>query len=632
MPRIAQNTPRVGLTHEKRSNGDVYVYERTTLYKPELGYAVVLKRTLLGKIPAGESEMVPTRPRKRPLCTSPPRATANDQEVGADPDSTNKKPSAIQADDVIVKAGEDSRASLIQVPLTASRLHVGMLDIFNALGKRSGIEEALRQAVCDEGIADKILSIAYYWLATGGSTLPTIETWQLNHKMPYREGITENIYHDLFEAVGLNESIQQNYFRIRFNSLGAKHLIAIDSTTQSTDSTKLGDARRGYNKDHDGKNTIKLLLLYDIDSRQPIAFTKQPGNISDMSAIENSVKELVVLSNCSIQDIELVFDNGFASEKNMGNLIDSGFDFITLVKTSLKWIRPIIVENELKMKISPVPCPFDANISCLTVPVKKTFTFTKQIVDDDGAYRLVKRRVTKEVFVHVYFNLASYTEQRKELYDDLVEIQSILLSDKNASCLSKEQSAKAKKYLDITKDSKGLITSVEINIDKFNEGVKYFGFFVLVANAESNPFKALRKYRKRETIENVFKVDKQQVDASRPRVQGDPTLRGRMFVQFITLCYHEYYSTLIRNMQETLGKRTSDKKHDTKKNLDDEKNLLDWITKKSLCYQLQWFDVYEEVTINGPVVKERFTTENTKRDRLYLKMLGVDSPPMDIQI
>ena len=51
---------------ERQANGDIYVYLRRTQYNRDSKRTVSLGKTLLGKSPCGEVEMVPTRPRKKP--------------------------------------------------------------------------------------------------------------------------------------------------------------------------------------------------------------------------------------------------------------------------------------------------------------------------------------------------------------------------------------------------------------------------------------------------------------------------------------------------------------------------------------------------------------------------------------
>ena len=52
---------------QKRKNGDIYVWERQTVYIPETRKTKELSRKLLGKIPAGstDGEIVTTRPNRK---------------------------------------------------------------------------------------------------------------------------------------------------------------------------------------------------------------------------------------------------------------------------------------------------------------------------------------------------------------------------------------------------------------------------------------------------------------------------------------------------------------------------------------------------------------------------------------
>lgn len=63
--------------------------------------------------------------------------------------------------------------------------------------------------------AAKILSIARYWIGSGGNTLPRLESGQVMHPLPYREVITEEVYGHLFKDVGRNEEGIQCYYQHR---------------------------------------------------------------------------------------------------------------------------------------------------------------------------------------------------------------------------------------------------------------------------------------------------------------------------------------------------------------------------------------------------------------------------------
>ena len=165
------------------------------------------------------------------------------------------------------------------------------MDIIDHIGKISGIGDAVYHNT-DVGTAQKILSPARYLLAANGQPMPGITTWQYTHPLPYENGISEDTCHELFEQVGRDETLMQNFFASRLKSQGGKALLAYDSTTFSTYSGQIPEARYGFNKAHDGMATVKLLALYCAETRQPVAFAKQPGNQPDVITIGNALKQL----------------------------------------------------------------------------------------------------------------------------------------------------------------------------------------------------------------------------------------------------------------------------------------------------------------------------------------------------
>jgi hypothetical protein len=130
----------VGERREKRPNGDIYIYERITAYDEKTRKTYTVSQKLKGKIKSGTQEIVPTRPKKH--------------------------------------KGEGGIAD-------ATRRHTGLTDILEWVGKVSGIDADVR-ASFSEGDAAKMLSIARYWIGSGGNTLPRLESWQVMHPLPYR--------------------------------------------------------------------------------------------------------------------------------------------------------------------------------------------------------------------------------------------------------------------------------------------------------------------------------------------------------------------------------------------------------------------------------------------------------------
>ena len=98
---------------------------------------------------------------------------------------------------------------------------------------------------------------------------------------------------------------------------------------------------------------------------------------------------------------------------------------------------------------------------------------------------------------------------------------------------------------------------------------------------------------------------------------------GRMFVQFVALCYYEYLSEQVRQLKLSLGRENGDPAHDNKDTLDREDRLKSWLKNTPIYLILQWFDAVEEVKVSTKLLSKRWTTEITGRDQLFLDKLGV---------
>ena len=581
MPAKASGDVKTRIIHNTQKNGDIYVLERQTIYDPDKKRNRVLSTKLLSKIPKGSKIPVPTRP-KKPLF-----------------------------DKITEIYGE----------ITASRKHIGMMEIIDHIGSASGIDDGI-YGNTDIGTAQKIISIARYLLATNGQSLPGILTWQFNHPLPYEDGISEDVYHELFVQVGRNESLQQNFFANRCASIKERAVLAYDSTTISTYSENQIEARYGYSKDEDGLKTIKLLTLYSIETRQPVAFTKQPGNLPDVITIENALSQLSVLG---LGDAEIITDNGYYSEQNLSALFLAHFDFVTLVKTSIKWVKTEI-DNHLDDfgSVSSV-CPFDTGTHGITLTLMHDFVRVRKYADRKSGLRKGDEEVfRRRVYLHLYFNPARKAEEDVCFDGDLIELRKNIEEGVKVENLPKSAQNKVVKYMHIKRW--GNKTNVSFKEAACKEAKNHHGYFALVSNCEKDPFECLRKYRKRETIESFFESMKRRADGTRVRVWDTDTLRGRMFVQFVALCYYEYLSNEIRNMKEILGVKNGDPKHDTEKNLSLEKQLKTWLNNSPIYLVLQWFDTVEGVKVSSKLISKRWTTEITSRDRLFLEKLGVTLP------
>lgn len=577
----------------EQKNGSIYVYAREYIYDPVKRQNKTLRDTLLYKIVDGVQ--MPTRPKKKPVA----QAAANENN-----ENQEQK----------------------EETLTATKKRTGAAKILDVVGEKSGIDQALYD-ITHVGDAKKILSLARFLVCTDGHTLPYITEWQLTHALPYEDGITEDIYGDLFKRIGLNFELSQKYFKKRIDWCKCGLLIAYDSTTEGTYSQKLDNARYGYNKEGLKLPVIKFLVLYSINDGQPIAYARQSGNQSDMASIHNAIMQFKALG-VDVSAIELVTDNGYYSNDNLSELITESIAFITRVKLDNNWVKEEIDKHFDELKQPSNYFTQDQNVSGIVIPVAREFTRTCKRSDKrTGIKKGDTIRFKATVYLYLYFNEDIKTHEDREFRKEVASFQADI---NNGFCLDEfnvQAKAKAKKFLRINEGENKTSTAI-FNDDAIKEASKYHGIMALVGSKEQTPAEVYRKYRLRGKIEQSFQIKKDDCDGNRPRCQSDAVYNGRLFVQFVAMGYYDYLygeiNRIKREVDDVLAKRSAEKV--SADDLRTYRQLKTWLHDLSLERILAWFDVYETSCVSYKLKKRTWTSSTTKRDQLFLRLLGVKMP------
>ena len=541
-----------------------------TGYDPKTQKTKTLSTRLLGKILAGSTEMIPTRPKKK-------------------------------------------RSEVIEAPVQAVRTHVGLQKILEWAGHESGIDADLQRSF-EIGDALKLSSIARYWVATDGDTLPRMESWQVMNPLPYGHPITQDVYGKLFASVGRNESGVQSYFQCRGQRVLSTGLnLALDTTTFSTYSKNQIEARQGFNKDGDGLDTIKLLVLYSVENRQPVAFSKQPGNIPDKISLANALRQLDMLDLASPV---IVADNGFYSQDNMTHFAREHTKFLMLANSTDKWVRSEIDAAREELGHFRNVCPFDVDVSGVMRRRQHGFSIVRKRTR--GNFEAGETEsFTRRLYVHVFHKPEAAPIQERRLRESLFSLKKDL--EDGVEEFRPAAQKQIDSYLTVKRTAKGV--KVDFKMDEIEEAKRYWGYFVLVSNEIKDPFDALKAYRSREKLEELFATYKDSFDGRKPRTWYPENLYGRQFAQFVGLGYHCFLAKRILDVKKALSEKETEGK--TKEELSLEAKLLAWLNQHSLIQILDWFRCVDYVAATGNASASKWTTETTRRDQLFLKMLGV---------
>lgn len=562
----------------RQANGDIYVYERRSRYDPQRGFEVPIGKKLMGVIRKGATEMTPTRP-KRPA-----------GRKGAEP--------------------------------VAEASQMGLSELLAWIGRESGIDDDVRQAFGgDRADADRLISIARYSAARSDHPAALLSTWQVSHAVPCGEPIDENAVHDLYRHVGAHAGIAQQYFKRRAARMPDGDCTVFDSTTMSTDSEQQPEARQGFNKAGDGKDTIKCAAFLSMKTRQPIAFAKEPGNIPDVLAIGAAIKSLSFLG---LKARLIVTDNGYTSEANMAALCRSGCHFLTMCRAGTGWIKAEVEPRAAELLSPDSLLRFEDKIRGITIKARHRFTWKEKYnTKNHKAGEEIEHEYT--LWIHAYVSNDTFNRDWNRLESRIALLKQQV--EEGVEDFTPAAKGLIKRFLTVTEVKEGKHAAV--NNDEYQKALKYCGVFAIVSNTVGDCAEALRIYRRREEIEACFRLGKQRGGLAHPRVWTPEVLEGRLFAMFVTLGYVTFLQERMRAAKAVLGKPNGDPKHDLKASLDAESKLRIWMENISLDGIMEWFDCVREVTAKTKAGKVRWSTALIDRDRRFLKAIGYpvrDSP------
>ena len=123
---------------------------------------------------------------------------------------------------------------------------------------------------------------------------------------------------------------------------------------------------------------------------------------------------------------EIVTDNGYYSEKNLAELLHAHFDFITLIKLSIKWVKKELDIHLDEFRTAGSACPFDINTHGITIMRMQEFSRARKYASAkkglaEGDEEIFRRRI----YLHLYFNPLRRVEQDTAFDKDIFELKTL---------------------------------------------------------------------------------------------------------------------------------------------------------------------------------------------------------------
>ena len=400
------------------------------------------------------------------------------------------------------------------------RQFYGATYLLDQISSKTGISIDLGR--CFGSLASQILSIAYYLILEEGMPLYRFHKWGMTHRHPYGKDIPSQRSSELFGLI--TEDAKMDYFKRQAKRHGLNEYLAFDTTSISSYSTLIKQAKYGKNKDGDPLPQINLALLYGEESMLPVYYRKLAGNITDVKTIENLLKDVDFLK---LEKLKLVMDRGFYSEKNINDLMKHHHKFLIGAKTSLK-----IVSSRLDKIRADFVTRFNYNseLKLYVMSFTEEWDYSEE-KPRSGETITDKRRV----YLHFYYNDQKATDDKTRFNAMLDRLEYNLIN----GTPDPEDEKLYQKYFVINETPVRGVT-YSFKEDAIRKAEKNYGYFVLMSNGIKDPVEALRIYRLKDLIEKSFGNLKERLSMRRMSVSSEENFEGKLFVQFVALQLMSY--------------------------------------------------------------------------------------------
>ena len=257
---------------------------------------------------------------------------------------------------------------------------------------------------------------------------------------------------------------------------------------------------------------INICLLLGEKSRLPVLQTVYSGSLRDVSTLKNTLQ---MASNLNLDNMSVVMDKGFASTKNINNMLSKTSSIRFLIAL------PFTMAFAKKQAASE-----DKDIDC----VDKTI-----VVGNDTLRGITKRcswNPQHDVFAHTYLNPDAALQAKNKLYAKVQELIVQVKRYPEKHMLDPD----VQKYLIVRKsDKSGSGYTVTMRHEVISAELATSGWLILISNHVDNAHTAINIYRDKDVVEKGFLRLKNCLDLARLRVHSDNAMQNKVFIGFIAL-------------------------------------------------------------------------------------------------
>ncbi len=398
-----------------------------------------------------------------------------------------------------------------------SLIHGPFIPIINIV-REMGIEEMLKKHLTQTESME-IIAIAVSKIVRP-LPLASIDTWFDGTSLSRTMGVDlkSQRISELLDRIGKSDLYRQ-FSRDLISRINPGNSLLYDITSlPSYGSAEI--LEYGHAKDHPELEQINMGMVMERSRNIPLFFEIHSGSIPDVVTLKRTVEGIRKL----IPKIEIILDRGFFSHENLSLLKDDSFIIAaSLVPKAVKNVfssasRTVDrADNVIMYENDPIFC--------------KSVNFTMNDLGLRGYF---------------YHDPGRESDERSDFHRKLSEKRSAvekLQIRPNISETIESIASHYRRYFTWRMEDGKIKTRARNNAISAAEN--RMGRFLLVYRGGYTPLECLSIYRNRDSIEKAFRTLKTDLDIFPMRVRKESTIRGMLFIFFISLIIR---TGLIRGM------------------------------------------------------------------------------------
>ena len=383
--------------------------------------------------------------------------------------------------------------------------------LLTELAEQAGLLERLKGAFGPE--AEEILALAITRIVRPAA-LRNVQPLLDESFLPEILGLERELTSQRLPAFLASLSRRDGEMRAFFRSLVSEDdALIFDITSLSSSSRSIDLLEYGADYRATGLPQINLGLVVSLSDHCPLYYKLFPGSVTDVVTLRNLVAEV---RDLGVRECMFVLDRGFYSESNVNELLDAGMDFL-------------------------MPLPFGRGVA------KRLVTESNRTLSDprlghilDGElYRVHESRVDiagRDLTAFVIVSEKRMADEKRTLFSRLQDIEASLNSRKWHPGMKAVLNDVAKRHAPfLTVRNVDGVVRLERRRNAIAQAENRCGKMLLMTSKDMSWNEALTRYRLRDEAERDFDQLKNELGAEPLRVSSPASLRGHLFVLFVSL-------------------------------------------------------------------------------------------------